>query len=73
MQQRNLYICSSLFKHITQAPFIINFIPKSQRGSFTHHISNAGVQELDESQHDNNILGYNILNEGFYWKNSWFY
>lgn len=36
-------------------------------------ISNAGVQELDESQHDNNILGYNILNEGFYWKNSWFY
>lgn len=31
-------------------------------------VPNAGSQELDESWHDNNILGYNILNEGFYWK-----
>lgn len=33
-------------------------------------ISNAGGQELDESQHGNSILGYNILNEEFYWKTS---
>lgn len=34
-------------------------------------IPNAGNQELDESQHVNNILSYHIVYKAFFWKISW--